>query len=258
MIGSRHTFASYFALAVDTILKVLWREGYARGPQELVTLTYNRIRRLERRFNALVAQWRAGTLRATRAVRNDTSPRPSPQSGEGEGAVRARPAWPFPRGRAWIIRRLAPVNGPACVGTLCLAWEDPEMAEFFAAAPQVGRILRALAQMIGAPLPAWLKLPKRVRKPGLHRDAATASRLRDERSEMIVPNRRLPAREQAEDAMRRSDASGKAIDVRGFTAEANGWFMHWPRDGNCPPPKIGYAGRRRRPPKDYAPPKDEE
>ena len=36
MIGTRHTFASYFALAVDTILKVLWREGFARGPQELV------------------------------------------------------------------------------------------------------------------------------------------------------------------------------------------------------------------------------
>jgi hypothetical protein len=28
---------------------------------------------------------------------------------------------------------------------------------------------------------------------------------------MIVPNRRLPAREQAEDAIRRSEASGKPI-----------------------------------------------
>jgi hypothetical protein len=34
MIGQRHTFASYFAFAVDAILKVLWREGYARGPQD--------------------------------------------------------------------------------------------------------------------------------------------------------------------------------------------------------------------------------
>jgi hypothetical protein len=76
---------------------------------------------------------------------------------------------------------------------------------------------------------------------------------------MIVPNRRLPAREQAEDAMRRSEASGKPIAVKKFSAEANAWFMHWPRDDNCPPPKIGYAGRRRRPPKDYKPPpKDEE
>ena len=28
------------------------------------------------------------------------------------------------------MRLLAPVTGPACVGTLCLSWEDPEMAEF--------------------------------------------------------------------------------------------------------------------------------
>jgi hypothetical protein len=81
--------------------------------------------------------------------------------------------------------------------------------------------------------------------------------LRDERSELIVPNRRLPAREQAEDAMRRSVASGKAIDLKRFTAEAYGWWAHPPRDGNCPPPKIGYAGRRRRPPKDYDPPRDD-
>jgi hypothetical protein len=75
---------------------------------------------------------------------------------------------------------------------------------------------------------------------------------------MIVPNRRLPAKEQAEDAVRRSEAAGKPIDVRRFSAEAYGWFVHPPRDENCPPPKIGYAGRRRRPPKDYKPPQDGE
>src|SRR6478752_5005966 len=137
MIGTRHTFASYFALAVDTILKVLWREGYARGPQELVTPTYNRIRRLERRFNALVARWRAGTLSAApvgRAGEGTPHPGPPPQGG------REKTAWAFPRGRAWVIRQLVPVTGPQCVGTLCLAWAAPEMAEFFTAAPQVGGI----------------------------------------------------------------------------------------------------------------------
>jgi len=74
---------------------------------------------------------------------------------------------------------------------------------------------------------------------------------------MIVPNRRLPAREQAEDAMRRSEASGKPIDMAKFSAEAFAWWAHPPRDDNCQPPKVGYAGRRRRPPKDYRPPRDE-
>jgi hypothetical protein len=259
MIGTRHTFASYFAFAVDTILKVLWREGLARGPQELVRVTYNRIRRLERRFNALVVQWRAGTLPAVTAEPH-TSPRPSPHSGEGEGIAHARAAWPFPRGRAWVVRQLVPLTGPACVGTLCLAWEDPEMAEFFAAAPQVGKILRPLAHMIGAPLPAWLKLPKRVRRrPPPRPSSARAGEgaYGDEPGDMVVPNRRLPAREQAEDAMRRSEASGKPIDLAKLKPEAFGWWAHPPRDGNCPPPKIGYAGRRRRPPKDYEPPRDD-
>ena len=170
------------------------------------------------------------------------------------------------------MRLLAPVTGPHCVGTLCLAWEEAEMAALHAAAPQVGRILRPLAHMIGARVPEWLQLPKRVRVR--RKDASprtvvrgeqrwaeahpTATARRDQRSEMIVPNRRLPAKEQAEDAVRRSEASGKAIEVRRFSAEAYGWLVHPPRDGNCPPPKIGYAGRRRRPPKDYVPPKDGE
>jgi hypothetical protein len=122
-----------------------------------------------------------------------------------------------------------------------------EMREFYAAAP----------------LPAWLESPKQVRV----RRSATVLRTqrwaeahptarRDERSEMIVPNRRLPAREQAEDAMRRSEASGNPIDLRKFSAEAYGWWAHPPRDGKCPPPKIGYARRRPRPPKDYRPPWD--
>ena len=262
MNGTGLTFANYFAFAVNAICKVLSREGFFRGPQELVGRTLNRIARLQRRFDALVERWRAGTLPAagTAEVRHDTSPRPSPQSGEGaNGADRAkRAAWPFPRGRAWIVRQLAPLTGQPCVGSLCLVWEAPDMAEFYAAAPQVGRILRPLAHMIGAPLPAWLKLPRRARDPGWRRRrAAAASRLRDERSEMIVPNRRLPAREQAEDATRRSEASGKAIDLRKFTPAALGNFLHPPRDGNCPPPEIGYGGGWRPLPKDYRPPPDE-
>jgi hypothetical protein len=181
-------------------------------------------------------------------------PDPPPQGG------REKKAWPFPRGRAWVVRQLVPLTGPQCVGTLCLAWEEPEMAAFYAAAPQVGGILRPLAHMIGAPLPAWLKLPKHARDPELRRRqrATGASRRRDERNEMIIPNRRLPPPEQVEDAVRRSEAHRKPIDVTRFTAVAYGQFVHPPRDGNCPPLKIGYGGRRRRPPKDYVPPKDDE
>ena len=229
MIGQRHTFASYFAFAVDAILKVLWREGFARGPQELVRLTWYRIRRLERRFNALVAQWRAGTLPAVGVVRSlEPTPHPDPPP-QGGREKKPRAAWVFPRGRGWVVRLLAPVTGPHCVGTLCLAWEEAEMAALHAAAPQVGRILRPLAHMIGARVPEWLQLPKRVRVRRKDASRRTVVRgeqrwaeahptahpttRRDARSELIIPNRRLPAKEQADDALRRSEASGKPIDV---------------------------------------------
>jgi hypothetical protein len=255
MIGTRHTFASYFAFAVDTIMKVLLREGIARGPQELVVRTGQRIRRLERRFIALLAMWRAGTLAAV-VGRDEVTPHRGPPPQEGRGK-KQRAGWGFPRGRGWISRVLAPMTGPHCVGTLCLAWEEPEMAEFYAVAPQLGRILRPLAHMIGAPLPVWLQLPKRARVRKAHPSPRPSPTRGEGEGEMIIPNRRLPPREQAEDAMRRSMASGKPIDLKKFKPEAFGWWAHPPRDGNCPPPKIGYGGRLRPLPKDYKPPRDD-
>jgi hypothetical protein len=150
-----------------------------------------------------------------------------------------------------------------------LLYGNEEMLAVIAAAPQqIGRVLRPFCHFLGLEVPAELRLPRRVRKtarsrraivPGEQRWAeAHPTALRDERSTMIVPNRRLPAKEQAEDAVRRSEASGKPIEVRKFTAVAYGWFVHPPRDGNCPPPEIGYGGRWRRPPKDYKPPGDGE
>ena len=85
MIGTRHTFVSYFAFAVDTIMKVLLREGIVRGPQELVVRTGQRVRRLERRFNALLARWRAGTLRAVGVCVSEGTPHPNPPPSRGEG-----------------------------------------------------------------------------------------------------------------------------------------------------------------------------
>ena len=94
MIHARQSFASYFAFAIDSILKVVCREGYARGPQELVRLTLNRVGRLGLRFNALVEEWRAGTLRA--AVGEKVTPHPGfgPLRGpnpQGEEDSRAPP-----------------------------------------------------------------------------------------------------------------------------------------------------------------------
>jgi hypothetical protein len=250
MSGTRHTFASYFALAIELILKALWREGFARGQQELIRLTWNRLRRLERRFNALLAQWRAGTLPARVALpdRSDGTPHsdPPPRAGRENGGNPRSPS-PFPRAYAWITRQLVPQTPPEFVGTLCLALNDPETAELYAAAPQLGRILRPLSHMIGAPLPEWLKLPKRKRARKKREPLPPhplAARFPD------TPPARAAAR-----ALARMQA-GLPANVRKLSAVAYGYFIHPPPDGNCPPPEIGYGGRAWRLPKDHEPLKD--
>ena len=71
-----------------------------------------------------------------------------------------------------------------------------------------------------------------------------------------MSRRRRTAREVAAAAIAWSNRTGKPIDPRKIGAVAFGYVLHWPRDGNCPPPEIGYGGRMFPPlPKDYEGPK---
>ncbi len=110
-----------------------------------------------------------------------------------------------------------------------------------AEAPQAGRVLRPFCRMLGLRPPAWLALPKRVRerkkKEPLPPHPA-AARFPD------TPPARAAAR-----ALARMQA-GKPVDVTRLSAVAYGYFVHPPRDGNCPPPEIGYS-RGRALPRDY-------
>jgi hypothetical protein len=182
-----------------------------------------------------------------------------PQSaGDGLSAVdvaRMRPASMLPGASRWLQGMLpnSATTLAAGVGSLC--WNYPEMQEFHAACPRVGRILRPMCRMAGLKPPAWLALPKRRRvsekdtSPRLVRSAAQSP----QSGEGEVRRRRRTPREVAEAAIARSERTGKPIDPRKIGAVAYGYVLHLPRDGNCPPPEIGYGGRWRRPPKDYVP-----
>jgi hypothetical protein len=214
-----------------------------------------------KRLRSVIARFEAGKLRPprARAVRLLTLPPDPLPNGEGDSNCRSGWRSVLPRRFGWLKSLISPERQHHVIAFNLLIHEDAEMQAIIAAAPaQIGRVLRPFCHFLGLAVPEALRLPKRVRDPRLRRRrAAAASRLRDARSEMIVPNRRLPPREQAEDAVRRSEATGKPIDVRRFSAVAYGWFVHPPRDGNCPPPEIGYGGRLRPLPKDYNPPRDE-
>jgi len=129
---------------------------------------HQRILGLWKRLRSVLEQFRAGTLRA--AQRKDTSPRPSPQSGEGEGraagAQRAVAGWGvLPLRFGWLKSLILPDRQHCVIGFSWLLYGDAEMQAVIAAAPlQVGRILRPFCHFLGLEVPAELRLPKRVRK----------------------------------------------------------------------------------------------
>ena len=215
-----------------------------------------RVHGLWKRVHRVLEAWRAGTLRVARARVRDVTPPLSPPSRGGGRETHRVCAWGvLPRRFGWL-KSLFSLDSVYHVNAFHpLIHEDAEMQAIIAAAPgPIGRALRPFCHLLGLAVPEALLLPKRVRKAGSA--AQLRQRRRDERSDLIIPNRRLPPKEQAEDAMRRSEATGKPIAVKKFSAAANGCFLHMPRDGNCPPPEIGYGGRLRPLPKDYNPPKD--
>ena len=162
----------------------------------------------------------------------------------------------LPRGLGWLLRRLP--DGVQQMIAFHELLADAEMRAIIAAAPQVGRILRPFCDFLGLETPAELVLPKRVRvrrKDTLPRPPGSgpgASLPQSGEGDGRRLRRPPDPREEAAAAMRRSEATGEPIDPRTLSPAAYGCVLHWPRDGNCPPPEIGYGGRAFPPlPKDY-------
>jgi len=206
-----------------------------------------RIMGLWKRLNLVILRWEAGTLRA--AGGRGLTPHP-PAPSRGEGKVRSAPGWSvLPRRFGWLRSLLLPGSqGPVVAFHFML--ETPEMKAIIAAAPQVGRILRPFCHFLGIETPVELRLPKRRRvrtktAPGL--SEADEEKLR--RVTARFPD--TPPARAAKRALRRMYA-GLKVDVTKLSAVAYGYFVHPPRDDNCPPPEIGYGGRSLpKLPKDY-------
>lgn len=124
----------------------------------LWVLFWNRLGRAQRRFHALHAAWRAGTLRPS-------SPRPPrpPAEPARAGEPRTTPAPALPRAFGWLIRR-APEAGPAA-GQLEQLVHNEDTRRFVAAVPRAGRHLRPLCRALGLVPPDYLRLPPRPRAP---------------------------------------------------------------------------------------------
>jgi hypothetical protein len=258
---------------VELFCKTITADPRTRELGPVSIALWTRVRRFQRRFCALYAMWKAGTLPKGR-VRAVAEPHSPASAGEGANGVdgaktppavggedalarHLRPASLLPRAFRWLQRMLPSGAEVLASGVEGLLVNYPETKQFVAECPQVGRVLRPLARMAGLQVPEWLALPRR--RGVSKKDTSPRPSPHSGDGEVVAVHRkRRTAREIAEALMARSERTGKPVDIRKVSSVVWGYIVHTPRDGNCPPPEIGYGGRRWRPPKDYQPPRDED
>ena len=252
------TLAGQMQRIVEVFYRTMPPEACHRQFGALSIALWQRVRTLTGRFCALYALWKAGRLpKLPVRTAAPPPPRPSPASAgdgtRGPGA-KMRPAGVLPRGLRWMQTMLPQSAAVLAGGVDSLMRNFPEMQRFVAECPQVGRTLRPLARLSGLGVPDYLALPKRKRVRKKNRVALSAE---DEAAlaKMTARFPDTPPARSAKRALRRMFAR-LPVDVMKLSAVAAGYFYHPPRDGNCPPPEIGYGGRLfARLPKDYVRPK---
>jgi hypothetical protein len=151
-----------------------------RQPVGLSFVFARRISRTVRLLQALVAKYRAGTLKLPRKRRREeartsaalaAAPEPQDAASADPAAAPVPPAvppaalaWekvPLPRSRGWLGRLVT--RSGAVSGALIQLMAEPEFLAFLEATPQAGRLLRPLYWMVGMKLPPELAPPKRQR-----------------------------------------------------------------------------------------------
>ena len=170
------TLTDLFASFTQGLFKLInFAMARRQAPQPLTFLLIIRVQRLRNRFQALLAQFRAGTLPAPRPSRAGAASRPQAEP---------RPARPAILAPHRIAAMLAPIPETSWL-CRCYIYDivhnTPEAQALVAAAPQAGRILRTFCRMLGFKPPAWLALPRRPRarrpRPPAPRRPADASKL---------------------------------------------------------------------------------
>ena len=154
--------ADRFAYIIGVLCQAVAARGVAIGPIHI--LIHKRLSRIGVRFARLVALVRAGELpsataagsRAARQAKSRASDDPADRRADSR-------AGRLPRGLAWLFR-LVPAS-TALASQMNHLLSDPEMVALLQAAPQMGRLLRPLCQMLGIRLSDHpLLLPPRTRE----------------------------------------------------------------------------------------------
>ena len=130
-----------------------------------------RVRSIGLRVGKLLEHLRAGTYRASRP--RTRKPDPAKRKPHNPIPINIRSTVPegsrLPTRFGWLTR-LLPYNnqrvwGASCTAELEALLRDPEMEAQIRACPALARQFRPLCHLLGIPLPDYLKLPPRERKP---------------------------------------------------------------------------------------------
>jgi hypothetical protein len=115
------------------------------------------------RLDRLVHRWRTNTLPTPRRRPQGAPPRARTPANPRPVHPGHRVLPPIPRRRGWLLLLVQPAAQlrPAFIDFLT----RDDIRQLVADAPQAGRLLRPLCHALAAPLPDWLRLPRRPRKP---------------------------------------------------------------------------------------------
>ncbi len=171
------TIEQAFGVIIAALCKVVAARSNARTnwgtpieplPGPLIIALWTRLMRINTRFQAVMAQIRAGTLRAPRVRRPEEAarrtarkaelaamdppppPRPPPP---GPG-----PMVPLPRDFGYVIR-LVPWHAAPFANHMRILLAKPEMAELIGATPRLQRLLRPLCHMLGIEITGLIPPP---------------------------------------------------------------------------------------------------
>jgi hypothetical protein len=175
--------ASLAGIINDLFRAISWRRDVGLLAAPVALLLCARLGVLRGRLIRLAARIAAGrgpgVPRAPRRPRDPAS-RPAP---------RRSPQCLLPRGSGWLVR-LMPEAAVGC-SRLQHLFADPEMAEFAAAAPQLGRLLRPLCRSVNLTLPPYLRPPPQPPRPRRARGAAKPRVSRPARAASFRPSLRV-------------------------------------------------------------------
>ena len=160
------TLAGRFGAFIDGVGRKIGAHLAAnRHLEPILALVYHYLRRSIPRLERLIARFHAGTLTPRRRP-----VRTAPERAKADPPKPRSPRLRLPSRRGWLLHLVQPTAQH--IGHLELLVASAEMQELIAAAPQAGRILRPLFRMYAQPLPEFLRLPARPRRPRPARPAS--------------------------------------------------------------------------------------